>query len=122
MNFFIVMFCFGLCDFGLMIQVEVFVVGYIYYLLLIGKLVRLCLLMLMVLGDVVVNILFECLFEVFDIDLVFYYFLFGKDLDKFFLEYDVLFVVIGEFDDNCELFDRLMMVLVNWLVFVINVL
>lgn len=120
MNLSIAMFCLGLRDLGLTIQAEALAAGHIYHLPSTGKPARLRLLMLMAPGDVAANTPLECLLEASDIDLVFYYLLPGKDLDKPLPEHDALLVAIGESDDNRELLDRLTTALANWPVPVIN--
>jgi hypothetical protein len=82
---------------------------------------RVCLLMLVVSGDLSANTPLECLLEYSDIDLVFYYLTPGDPLALPVPPHDALIVALSESDDNREVLATLESLLATWPKPVINV-
>ncbi len=114
MNLSLAMQCIGQRDLGLAIQAQALAMRRIYHLPAAIQPARLCVLMLMVPGDLAANTPLECLLEDSDIDLVYYYVTSGNPLALPIPEHDVLLVAMGDSDENRPLLAALENDLANW--------
>jgi glutathione synthase/RimK-type ligase-like ATP-grasp enzyme len=114
MNLSIVTQCVGQRELGLALQAQALACQRIYHLRASEQPVKLRLLMLMVPGDLAANTPLECLLELSDIDLDFYYVTPGNPLAVTVPEHDVLLVALSETDENRELLLALTALLAHW--------
>ncbi len=120
MNLSLAMQCVGQRDLGLAIQAQALAMQRIYCLPATLRPAKVCVLMLMVPGDIAANTPLECLLEESDIDLVFYYVTPGDPLALPVPEHDVLLVAMGDSDENRPLLAMLEVALAKWPKPVIN--
>ena len=114
MNLSLAMQCIGQRDLGLTIQAQALTMRRIYPLPAAIQPAKLCVLMLMVSGDLAANTPLECLLEDSDIDLIYYYVTPGNPLALPVPEHDVLLVAMGDSDENRPLLAALEKDLANW--------
>ncbi|WP_301101384.1 hypothetical protein [Propionivibrio sp.] len=120
MNLSLAVQCLGQRESGLAIQAQALELKRIYHLAATEQPARLCVLMLMVPGDLAANTPLECLLETGDIDLVFYYVSPDDPLAFPIPEHDVLLVAMGESAANRSLLATLTQALADWPKPVIN--
>ena len=120
MNLSLAMQCLGQRELGLAIQAQALEKQRIYYLAATEQPAKLCVLLLMVPGDLAANTPLECLLETGEIDLVFYYLTPGNPLALPIPEHDVLLVAMGDSEENRPLLAALTQSLANWPKPVIN--
>lgn len=120
MNLSLAMQCIGQRDLGLAIQAQALAMRRIYHLPAVIQPAKLRVLMLMVPGDLAANTPLECLLEVSDIDLIYYYVTPGNPLALPVPEHDVLLAAMGDSDENRPVLSALEVALANWPKPVIN--
>ena len=121
MNLSLAVQCLGQREYGLAIQAQALQAQRIYHLAATEQPAKLCVLLLMVPGDVAANTPLECLLETGEIDLIFYYVTPGNPLALPIPEHDVLLVAMGDSEENRPLLVELTQVLAHWPKPVINV-
>ena len=114
MNLSLAMQCVGQCDLGLAIQAQALAMKRSYRLPAAIQPARVCVLMLMVPGDLAANTPLECLLEDCDIDLAQYYVTPGDPLALPIPEHDVLLVAMGDSEENRPLLAALENDLAGW--------
>jgi glutathione synthase/RimK-type ligase-like ATP-grasp enzyme len=120
MNLATAMLCLGHRDIGLAMQAQALDLCRIYDLPALEQPAQLRLLMLMAPGDLAANTPLDCLLEVSDIDLVYYFVSPGDPLALPVPEHDAVIVAMSEADENRAALAALETALANWPKPVIN--
>ncbi|WP_417068065.1 ATP-grasp domain-containing protein [Niveibacterium terrae] len=120
MNLATAMLCLGHRDIGLAMQAQALDVCRIYDLPALEQPAKFRLLMLMAPGDLAANTPLDCLLEVSDIDLIYYFVSSGDPLALPVPEHDAVIVAMSEADENRAALAALETALANWPKPVIN--
>jgi glutathione synthase/RimK-type ligase-like ATP-grasp enzyme len=120
MNLSLVMQSLGQHELGIAIQSEALLIERVYTYRALEQPARIRLLLLCVAGDIAENTPLDCLLEVTDIDIIFYYVATDGSLSAPIPEHDLLMVGICESDENAALLRGLTPVLSNWQKPIIN--